>query len=427
MTTTRREFLRTSALGALGLGLMGRLDPARSAPLPRASVASAGDSVIVAVNLFGGNDGLNTIVPLAQYERYRQLRPTLGWQPEQLLPLPGYEGHFGVNRGLGSLMDVFAQGRMAIVTGVGYPPETHGLFDHDASQQNLQSGDTYGSVPPGVPSGWLGRFLDDLEPVEVPRGVNFSEGMLLLRGQRSQPLSLRQLEGFGVYPSHDGPARYATYQLLQQLPSDVAVKTDNSQLRREVVQLSDTLQSITASYQVAAGVQYPDSEFARSMRDCAALIAADRGVRALAVGARGFSGFDTHVLQNFGGPDKPIHQLLWALFSDAIAAFYADLDAHALADRVVILLFSEFGRRAFENNDGGTDHGFGSLAFVIGGRVRGGVYGDYPDLRDEYLALNGHLDVHTDFRSVYSTILANHLSADPERILNGRFPPLAFL
>src|SRR5262249_45747582 len=100
---------------------------------------------------------------------------------------------------------------------------------------------------------------------------------------------------------------------------------------------------------------------------------------------------------------------------------------HGVSERVVVVVFSEFGRRAAENNDLGTDHGLASIALVIGDAVKGGVYGDYPDLREDALVLEGNLDVHVDFRSVYATILAQHLGADPERILGGNFPQLAFL
>jgi uncharacterized protein (DUF1501 family) len=113
--------------------------------------------------------------------------------------------------------------------------------------------------------------------------------------------------------------------------------------------------------------------------------------------------------------------------SEAVAAFQADLEGHGVADRVVTVVCSEFGRRLQQNYIGGTDHGYASMVLVIGQPVVGGVYGDYPDLRDDALVFDGNLDVHVDFRSVYATLLAKHLGADPEPILHDSFEPLSFL
>jgi uncharacterized protein (DUF1501 family) len=166
-------------------------------------------------------------------------------------------------------------------------------------------------------------------------------------------------------------------------------------------------------------------ELGRALRDAAALIGADRGVRALGVK---LAGFDTHSSQNAAPPHQlPYHQALLSTAADALAAFHADLAGHGLADRVVTVVVSEFGRRAYENNDAGTDHGLASVVLVIGEPVRGGVYGDYPDLSADALVLDGNPAVHVDFRSVYATLLAHHLGADPGPVLAGDFPLLAFL
>jgi uncharacterized protein (DUF1501 family) len=425
MRTTRREFLRTGALGALGLGLMGGLDGALAGPWPPPRAAARRDPVLVFVDLLGGNDGLNTIVPLAQYDRYRELRPTLGWPREQLLPLPGYEQDFGLNPALRAFLPFFEQGRIAVVNGVGFPATALGLFDHEGSHQNLETARTFGGAPPTTPTGWLGRFLDDVEPGELPASVDFGGSPLVLTGARSQPLSLNELNGFGIFPSADRAARARAYRRIQELPQPPGVRARNAQLRTQVLDLTGVLQTINDSYEITPGVVYPGGFFAGTLRDSAALIAADRGVRALGIA---LGGFDTHSHQNDGPPDAPpYHQALLGAVVASLAAFYADLRGHGVADRVVILVASEFGRRAAENNDGGTDHGFGSVMLAIGDSVRGGVYGDYPDLREQHLVLDGNLDVRVDVRSVYATVLAQHLDADPGSILGGDFPPLAFL
>jgi uncharacterized protein (DUF1501 family) len=426
MATTRREFLRAGAFGALALGLTSPREVLAAAARPRpAAAAGVHDPVVVAVNLFGGNDGLNTVVPLKQYTRYRQLRPAIGWPSAQLIPLPGHEQDFGLTPGLQPLVDLFRQGKVALINGVGCPQSAQGLFDHEASQQNFQTGDVYGTAPPLPPTGWLGRFLDGVQPAALPAAIDFSGAPLLLSGSTNQPLSLYALDGFGVYPSADYDARLTAYARLQDAPGAGGVADRNRRLRTQLIDLGGALQTISDTYQVAAGVTYPPTYLAGALHDCAALIAADRGVRGLAVG---FGGFDTHAGELEGPPDTaPYHAGLWSEVSDAIAAFYADVHGHGIGGRVVVLVFSEFGRRGFENNDQGTDHGFASVALAIGDPVRGGVYGDYPDLRDQYLVLDGNLDVRVDFRSVYATILAKHLAADPAQILGGSFPQLAFL
>lgn len=420
MDTTRREFLRAGAIAALGL-----TSPFEGLAAAQPRGREAQDPIVVTVSLIGGNDGLNTVVPLRQYDRYRALRPTLAWPREQLIPLPRYEESFGLNPGMQALAQLFVEGKVAFINGCGCPPTANGLFDHEASMRNFWTGETYGAAPPGKPTGWLGRFLDSMEPREFPTAVDFGFAPLVLTGARSTPLSLARLSGFGVFPSVDAEARYRAYERIQQLPAAPGVAQRSQALRRQILALSGVLQGIADAYEVAPGVQYPADALAGGLQDCAALIAAKRGVRALGVS---LSGFDTHAVQNFGVPDSlPYHQILLTTVSEAMAAFYADLKAHGVSDRVVTLVFSEFGRRGAENNNLGTDHGFGGPMLVIGDPVQGGVYGDYPDLREEYLVLDGNLDAPVDFRSVYATILARHLGADPEPILRGNFPQLRFL
>ncbi|MDX2169024.1 MAG: DUF1501 domain-containing protein [Deltaproteobacteria bacterium] len=429
MAMTRRDLLRGGALAALGCSAWGGLERAVAAmqrPSRAAQLATPADTVVVALNLQGGNDGLNTVVPLRQYARYRQLRPTLALPRARLVTLTGYAQDFALNPGLRALAPLFTQGKVAVLNGIGCPLDAQGLFDHEASQQNFVSGEIYGTAPPQAPSGWLGRFLDGVSPGTLPAGIDFSGAPLLLSGANASPLSLSSIDGFGVYPSNDFAALYTAYYRLQSLAgASGTVATRHRALRQQVLELSGDLQAIHDAYAVAAGVTYPDTYTAGALRDCAALIAARRGVRALAVG---LGGFDTHVDQQAGPPDTAAyHEALLGEAAEAVAAFYADLRGHGLAGKVVTLIFSEFGRRAEENNDLGTDHGLASVAFAIGDPVRGGVYGTYPDLAADALVLDGNLDVHTDFRAVYSTILARHLGADPEPILHGDFGDLGFL
>jgi len=414
MTLTRRHFLKTSLLtaGALAAG-------------PRALRAASHERVVVCVNLMGGNDALNTVVPLGQYARYAQMRPRLAIARERLLPLPGYEREFAFGPGLTALRDLFARGRVAVVNGAGCPPNAGGLFDHEASQQNFQTGGIAGAGFTEAPSGWLGRYLDTVSPGALPAGMDFGGGTLLLLGRSSVPLTVSALNGFRVYPTADYEARDQAYQRIMGIPSSLEdAREHNRRMRAEVLELSGTLQGIADGYRPAASARYPNSPLASALKDCAALILANQGVRALAVGE---AGFDTHASQNEPVPETglTVHDWLLGRVFDAVAAFHADLAAQGAADRVLILVFSEFGRRVIENNDRGTDHGFGGVMFALGNPVRGGIYGTHPRL--DQLVFDGNLDVTTDFRAVYATVLRRFLGADDAAILGGSFTPLGFL
>jgi uncharacterized protein (DUF1501 family) len=427
MALNRRDVLRAGVIGGLSMGAFGWLARAAAA---RTRVgrgpAPGAEKVVVVVTLNGGNDGLNTVVPLRQFDRYRSLRPSIAIARQRLLPIPGLEADFAFNPGLGAFRRLYAEGRLAVVNGVGAPRDAQGLFDHAASLQNLNSGTTYGAAPASLPTGWLGRYLDGLEPASLPRGVTFGSGKTLLTGRQTTPLVLSSLAGLGIYPSDDAEARLDAYRRLQEGTAAAGAAESNRQLRQQMITLGVDLGDIGSSYLAAPGVTYPAyNDVGSALRDCAALIATGRGVRALEVTQ---PGFDTHVAQQVGPPDTTrYHERLCSIFAGAIGAFQADLDGHGLSDRVVTLVCSEFGRRPMDNSEYGTDHGLAGPMFVIGGPVRGGIYGDYPDLRDEHLVLDGNLDVSVDFRSVYATLLANHLGVDPGPILGADFEPLGFL
>ena len=426
MPTTRREFLKRSALTALGVGLGG----------PRTARASVGggsaavpvgvrDPVIVAVVLDGGNDALNTIVPLREYDLYRRMRPSVGVHYERLIPLPRYETEFGVNPAFAPMVDLFADDKLAIVNGVGPPQHTVGLFNHEASQRVFFTADTTGGAA-GTPSGWLGRAVGLLQGGELPIAVGFGGNGALLSGGGARPLVLPSLESFRIQPSGDSAARGASYRRIQEIAGNLPpAAEDNRQLRLEVLEFSGIMQELADAHRAASPILYPDTHLGQALSDCAAVILARDGVRALAVNT---GSFDTHANQNrkhelsdpFG-----YHETLLAEVAEALAAFSADLDAIGAADDVLTVVFSEFGRRVPENPSLGTDHGFGSTMFVVGKSVRGGVYGDYPSLAD--LVLGGNLDAPVDFRSVYATLLARHFDLDPEPILGGAFPLIGFL
>lgn len=420
MKLSRREFLRNTAITAVGLGVAGPLLASNSILKNVVTrTAPLSERVVVVVNLFGGNDGLNTVIPLNQYNRYRQLRAVVGFDQAGILPLNGMPD-FGLNPGMTSFQGLWNSGKLAIINGVGVPHEATGLFDHSAGQYEFQTCDIVRSVVGSPPTGWLGRYLDNVTPGQITPGIDLGGGRLILTGNSLAPITINSIDSFSLQTSFDGDARVASYRNVMGIPNtESAVAERNRQLRLQSLDQSEIIRNATANYVPA--VQYdPNSYLAFSLQECAKLVTANLGVKALTVG---IGGFDTHSGQNNG----EYHRNLMKDVADSVATFYNDLAGHGIADRVLILTISEFGRRVYENNDAGTDHGYASVAFAVGDMVNGGVYGDYPNLDDNWLVFDGNADVTTDFRSVYATAIANFLQTDPGPILGGDFPVLAYL
>lgn len=427
MMLSRREFLKRGTYTglALTLGRPAILSVVEAITDPALVTASAtpSDKVVAVVNLFGGNDGLNTVIPLAQFDRYRTLRPTIALPSESILSLSD-TSEFGLNPGMTALRDLYSQGQVAIINGVGVPTGTDGLFDHSAQQSVFQTCTLDGSGSASTATtGWLGRYLDTVPVGSVSTGIDLGGGRRMLTGLTTTPLSLDGIEGLLVSSSgDDADAKRSAYQTIVQIPHTAsAVGEDVRQIRLQMLAQGEILRQATANYQPLA--TYPDSWLGFQLLECAKLIAADLGIRAFAVGT---GGFDTHSDQREGGSSLGFHDTLLKDLGDSISAFYTDLVAHGVADRVVILTISEFGRRAYQNDDG-TDHGLGSISFAIGSLVRGGIYGTYPSLNESALVYNGNLEVTTDFRSVYATILANVFQVNPTPIIGASVPLLGFL
>jgi uncharacterized protein (DUF1501 family) len=380
--------------------------------------------VLVVVNLQGGNDGLSTLVPLLEYDRYRALRPRLAYAPENVLALPG-QPDFGLNPGLTAFRDLYSQGRLAIVNGVGVPREATGLFDHAAQQFEFQSCDIVRAGTGRPPTGWLGRFCDPYVGGDVSPGIDLGGGRLMLTGEACDPLTIGTIEDLQLQLSFDAERRRAAYERLMALPAAHPVAERHRDLRVQAMQQSERILQAVSGYVPA--VQYPqESWLAFNLQQCAKIIVGDLGVRALAVG---LGGFDTHDAQDEGrsGEELGYHARLLREVSDSVAAFYADLRAHGVSDRVLILTISEFGRTAYENGSSGSDHGYGSVGFVLGDAVNGGIYGAHPGLEDGQLVFDGLTDVTTDFRSVYATAAASFAGVDPEPVVGGSFPLLGFI
>ncbi len=409
MNLDRRAFLRTAGAAAV-------------APWRMWTGASGSDAILVVVVLHGGNDGLNTVIPVgdAQYGLYARLRPTLKVPREIILRISEQEqpnGPYGLHPAMAALRDLYETGRVAIVAGVGVPRDAESKFDHAAGVYDFVSADPYHlQVHSARPTGWLGRAIDDASATAVPAGLDFGGGSLLLTGPRNRPLSLGALSEFQLYAGDEALRAYR--EIMEFARPDSPVAELNRTLRKDAIDNGNVLRERTRNYRPK--VEYPrDNPLADSLRDVAAVIWGR-------LGARGFSvvlgGFDTHKNQDASF----FHAGLLRTFSDAVTAFYKDLREQGLSRDVVILTISDFGRRPEENSDKGTDHGYANCCFVIGDGVKKGIWGIYPSLESSKLVFEQNLDVTVDYRAVYATILARHFNLDPQPLV-GVSQTLGFL
>jgi len=412
--TTRREFLKVGTRG-IGLLAFSRVAPsfivesvAAEAPLPEKD-----RNILVLVQLAGGNDGLNTVVPFTD-PHYRRLRPTLALGDSELLRI---DDRFALHRACAPLHSLLSEGKLGIVQNVGYPNPNRSHF------RSMEIWETASDSQQFLSTGWLGRYFDNAcagLPAGTPRGVNISnEVPQSFLSERAQPT-------FSLLPNQRAPRENrASLELLESMLQQPAAPAgadahDHDEnagyLRHTMMDALVTerkFQRILSAYR--PGTDYPGNPFAQSLRSVAALVAAGNATRVYYVS---LGGFDTHSNQ----PGQ--HAQLLKTLSDGLAAFQRDLESKRLDGQVLTMTFSEFGRRPSENESRGTDHGTAAPLFVLGSRVKPGLHGTAPNLavdRNEDLAHT------TDFRQVYSTVLKNWLACDAQQILGTHHAPLAFV
>ncbi len=438
----RRSFLRRALRGS-SLIAAGPLVPGFLAASARAAVPG-GDTILVVLELTGGNDGLNTVVPYAD-DLYHRARPTLRLSKEQVVRV---DDEIGLNPGLRGLEKFLSNGQLAIVQGVGYP---------NPDRSHFESMDVWQSADPRreAGTGWLGRCLGDLrvEPGKVPGVHAGTEALpLALRGSAagvptihpSKPFDLElapqapaspygNATRFVTVPSSapsPGPQRDGQFASRRGLIEGLAeVAPDRDPLLQFVRRTSLQTYSAIGNLREIARADRPstpsgfqtgrpsDQGLAENLGLVGRLIAAEFGTRIFYLSV---SGFDTHAGQ------LQAHQELLRQVADAVSGFFAGLDRSGHARRVVLMTFSEFGRRVQENGSGGTDHGAASCQFVIGPAVAGGVIGRHPSLAPDRLDA-GDLGHHTDFRRVYATLLDGWLGCDSRAVLGASFEPLPLL
>lgn len=411
MQSTRRSFLQQ--LGGLGVVSLGGIPPAfLSRALWAAEQAPQKPDhgrVLVLVQLAGGNDGLNTVIPYGDPEYYKA-RPGIGIPKGAVLKIDDYVGLHPQMTGLKQLYD---DGLLAIVQGVGYP---------NPNRSHFRSMDIWQSARPDTEytqDGWLGRALDLTAGQYAGRVPAVALGVdqlpLTLVASKVTVPAIRDLNDYRLHPGPGPEAnRKQSQGVLHRLADRSAAEGSDLEFLRHTALTAYSsarkLQEVTSSYKPAA--PYPANGLARNLKIVAQMIAGDLGAHIFFVS---LGGFDTHSAQ------QGAHQALLNELSSAVHAFFADLKGHQLADRVLLATFSEFGRRVKENGSLGTDHGAASQMFVVSGAGKAGLQGEHPSLTELY---QGDLKFHTDFRSVYATVLDKWLQIPSEPVLGGKFPVL---
>ena len=372
---------------------------------------AASDHTLIVVQLAGGNDGLNTVVPYTD-PTYRKMRPTIGIAENQVLQL---DGRLGLHPNLMPFKSLWDQGHLAIVEGVGYPNQS---LSHFQAMDIWQTLDLNGTGT----EGWLGKLVSGLvdkdgHPFQAMNiGVQTAQALSSI----STPVpSLSSTQTYRLAPDpleRDGgnTRMQALMKLYNTYPksSPYAAMLDTTALGAK--EGSHQLQQATTAYHAA--VTYPKNPFAAGLQVLAEAIVQGLGLR---VGYVTLGGFDTHANQ------QATHATLMKTLADGLSAFYTDLTKHGKADNVVIMTWSEFGRRVDENGSLGTDHGTAAPMFVLGNAVNKGIYGEPPILNS--LDNNGNLKYTIDFRSVYATVLDRWMGASSKDVLGGTFGAQNFL
>jgi uncharacterized protein (DUF1501 family) len=397
MSSTRRIFLKNSALAIFGVGAI-------PSWLSRSVYADNSydkrrKKILVAIFQRGAVDGLNMVVPFGE-ERYYQLRPSIAIPKPDGAPgsAVDLDGFFGLHPSLASLKPMYDARHLAIVDAVGSPDPTRSHFD---AQDYMESG------TPGLKAtsdGWMNRaLLKQAGPASPLRAVSLGSGLSrTLRGP-NDAIAVNNLNDFQVRDQKTA----ATFENMYDHSRDTVLNGTG----KETFSAVKIMQSIQKQkYTPANGAKYPGGKFGQNLQQIARLIKADVGVE---VAFAEIGGWDTHV--------NEANQLSNNLreFGDSLAAFYQDMGDRM--EDVTVVTMSEFGRTVRENGDRGTDHGHANVMFAMGGDIRGGkVYGDWPGLRDDEQLYEGRdLNLTTDFRDVLGELVSRHIGNSN---LNAVFP-----
>ncbi|GIT44792.1 MAG: DUF1501 domain-containing protein [Chloroflexota bacterium] len=369
------------------------------------------DPVIVVLQLTGGNDYLNTVIPYND-PHYRDNRPAVGVAEDRILKI---NDNVGFHPEMAPMQRLYDQGKVAIINGVGYA---------NSPRSHFRSMDIWHTCEPDKlgTEGWLGRVTKDLDPNKenVVTTVSFGPSLPRALALPGVPVAcVDDLDTFGMLPTiSETEQRTKILDRFTRLYSPTIgsgfVMDYLGQTGLDSLKAADILKVAPGKYN--STVEYPDTPLARKLRGIAQVHMADLGTRILYCD---HGSFDSHSNQ------VGMHDKLWHDVSSAVESFFDDLRENNAGENVIMLLFSEFGRRVHDNGSG-TDHGAAGAAFVIGEGVKGGEYGEYPSTNTEDLE-QGDLVPNTDFRSVYTTIAENWMGLDANPLVGGTFEKPSFV
>ena len=398
---SRRDLMKHGGMIAVGLAAPKWLSTIAEADVLR--IAKGGkpssDTVLVVCQLSGGTDGLNTVVPYAD-SLYYKYRPTIGHKEDVVLKLNDQLGFHPSMKGLHAL---YKEGKVAVVTNVGYPKPNRSHF---------KSMDIWQSASPDdkMKHGWIGRHFDIALKNQPPNpivalGLSTEKPLALVGDTASIPCFASLTDVSNMLGDANSEKLLRDIQGMDAMtgsPTRVVQQANKSAL--------DAMSVLSKQLSTFAPKQtYGDDAFGKGFKQISQLIGASSSTRVVYFSA---GGFDTHSRQ------LDTHAKLLGNFSDAVLAFQREMEAIGKGDKVVVLVFSEFGRRTAENASQGTDHGAAAPMFVIGGKVKGGVHGSKPDLSD---LQDGDVRFKTDFREVYSATLDQWMGGDSEVVLGQKF------
>ena len=363
------------------------------------------DPVLVVLQLTGGNDYMNTVVPYGD-PLYYDNRPTVNVSPERVLPL---DDKVGFNPALAPVKELYDRGDVAVVHGVGYA---------NPNRSHFRSMDIWHTCEPDKigTEGWLGKVIRDLDPrgENVLTGVNFGRGLPRAMALPGVPVaSVAVLENYGLLtaiPQEEARTRALDVFARMYSPAMGTGPTMDYLGRTGLDALKGADILRTAPERYRSTVEYGDSAIARNLRAISQVLLSDLGTR---VFYTQHGGYDTHAAE------MAVHTQLWTDLSEAISCFFADLREHSVEDRVVMLVFTEFGRRV-KDNGSGSDHGSGGLSMVMGAPVKGGQYNEFPSMRDPDL-LEGDLHFNYDYRGLYATLVERWLGLDGREVVGGSY------
>ena len=398
-TITRRKFLKLSGAAVVGasaavLSIEDIAKAAQTQPLP------PGTPIVVVVTLYGGNDGLNTIIPYSD-SLYYSMRPEISYKPEKILPL---SDGLGLNPGMTDLKTMWDQKKVAVIRGVGYPNPDH---SHFASMAIWQTASPFSHIS----TGWLGRWLDT-QKNDPMLAINLGSVPPPLFAGAKRSGSALPLGGL-VVPTGKLAMRCQT--LGRANPGENSLMAAAALSMGNLFNLSENVSSVLKN-SVATNSNLPvinggsaggDSSLEQQLDLVAKLIVSGAPTRAWSVS---LGGFDTHA------NEANAQSTLLGNVSYSIRKFFNAINTSSRSSDVTMLVYSEFGRRVKANASQGTDHGTSGPVLVIGDRINGGMYGEQPQLNK---LIDGDLAVTTDFRDIYASLLERDLSADPSQILNG--------